>query len=145
MKYVLSSDLEKYTFITLGKAGFKFRVLGLLGVQPCTWQGELSWPHATADLAPRPDTPAWKGASSHKVDTAGYASTCCSQMSPLRSQAKHTGGTAHPQEDGPQGRYLCTFWKQDQGIWPKNSVSHVPRAWSRMEGVDSGWAHPLAL
>lgn len=42
MKYVLSSYLDKYTFITLCRAGFKFRILGLLGVQPRPWWGELT-------------------------------------------------------------------------------------------------------
>ena len=76
------------------KTGFKLRVLRLLRRGRESRTGLVH----TARL---PCLPAWlpqhrKGPPVYKVDTAGSASTCRSQMSCLWSPAEHRGGTVHP-------------------------------------------------
>lgn len=91
MKYVLSSYLDKHTFITLCKAGFKFRILGLLGVQPRRWWGELSrlQAHSPCLCSPPRLSPAPRGASTPQGPSQAHLWHC------------------HPQEDGP-GEDACS-------------------------------------
>lgn len=134
--YILSSSLDKYTFIIISKASFNFGILRHLEVPG--W--DVTWVHSPRSISPLflPLSPFHKAVShaslwAHQFQASSTALQTAILQWPL--QAKSPSSNIHP---WTKDRGLCSFW---YGYWA--TCAEKNRVLDMRSMISKGRASPL--